>query len=163
MEVSPCKTSRHATSKQKSRFVSGSYRAGTLPKSAERSSRVRTIPKPIASAELPRSILPLRSKTEDEQGTEKMTLERGSLRGFEHDRMVMLFSMMDGATEVSCAVSSSAMDDLERGVRAKPDQRDEQFLRLRDRIEQCASRKFLAREFEGRPPGIILRSIDFRP
>jgi hypothetical protein len=92
-----------------------------------------------------------------------MTLERGSLRGFEHDRMVMLFSMMDGATEVSCAVSSSAMDDLERGVRAKPDQRDEQFLRLRDRIEQCASRKFLAREFEGRPPGIILRSIDFRP
>jgi hypothetical protein len=77
--------------------------------------------------------------------------------------MVMLFSMMDGATEVSCAVSSSAMDDLERGVRAKPDQRDEQFLRLRDRIEQCASRKFLAREFEGRPPGIILRSIDFRP
>jgi hypothetical protein len=71
--------------------------------------------------------------------------------------------MMDGATEVSCAVSSSAMDDLERGVRAKPDQRDEQFLRLRDRIEQCASRKFLAREFEGRPPGIILRSIDFRP
>ena len=92
-----------------------------------------------------------------------MTLERGSLRGFEHDRMVMLFSMMDGATEVSCAVSSSAMDDLERGARAKPDQRDEQFLRLRDRIEQCASRKFLAREFEGRPPGIILRSIDFRP
>jgi hypothetical protein len=77
--------------------------------------------------------------------------------------MVMLFSMMDGATEVSCAVSSSAMDDLERGVRAKPDQRGEQFLRLRDRIEQCASRKFLAREFEGRPPGIILRSIDFRP
>ena len=33
--------------------------------------------------------------------------------------------------------------------------------RLRDRIEQCAYRKFLAREFEGIPPGIILRSIDF--
>jgi hypothetical protein len=33
---------------------------------------------------------------------------------------------------------------------------------LRDRIEQCASRKFLAREFEGAPPGIILRSMDFR-
>jgi hypothetical protein len=54
------------------------------------------------------------------------------------------------------------MDDLERGVRAKPDQRDAQFLRLRDRIEQCASRKFEAREFEGTPPGIILRSLDFR-
>jgi hypothetical protein len=47
-------------------------------------------------------------------------------------------------------------------VKVKPDQRDDQFLRLRDRIEQCASRKFLAREFEGSPQGIILRSIDFR-
>ena len=55
----------------------------------------------------------------------QMTLERGSVKGFEHDRMVMLFSMMDGATEVACAVSSSAMDDLERGPRAKPDQREE--------------------------------------
>ena len=34
--------------------------------------------------------------------------------------------------------------------------------RLRDQIEQCASRKFLAREFEGTPPGIFLRSLDFR-
>lgn len=88
-------------------------------------------------------------------------LTQGSVKGFEHDRMVMLFSMMNGSTEISCAVSSSAMDTLERG-QAKPDQRDAQFLRLRDRIEQCASRKFLAREFEGTPPGIILRSIDFR-
>jgi hypothetical protein len=47
------------------------------------------------------------------------------------------------------------MDDLARGVKAKPDQRDAQFLRLRDRIEQRASRKFEAREFEGTPPGII--------
>ena len=91
-----------------------------------------------------------------------MTLQRGRVRGFEQDRMVMLFSMMDGAKEVDCAVSSSAMDDLERGSRAKPDQREEQFLRLRGRIEQCASRKFYAREFEGKPPGIILRSVDFR-
>jgi hypothetical protein len=91
-----------------------------------------------------------------------MSLERGSIKGFEHDRMVMLFSMMDGGREVSCAVSSSAMDDLERGVKAKPDQRDEQFLRLRDQIEQRTSSKFQAREFEGVPPGIILRSLDFR-
>jgi hypothetical protein len=91
-----------------------------------------------------------------------MTLARGSVKGFDHDRMVMLFSMMDGDKEISCAVSSSAMDDLERGVKARPDQRDEQFLRLRDRIEQCASRKYLALEFEGTPPGIILRSMDFR-
>jgi hypothetical protein len=91
-----------------------------------------------------------------------MTLERGAVKGYEFDRMVMVFSMVDGGREVPCAVSTSAMDDLERGARAKPEQREEQFLRLRDRIEQCASRKFLAREFEGTPPGIILRSIDFR-
>ena len=54
------------------------------------------------------------------------------------------------------------MDDLEHVPRTPPDQREEQFVRLRDRIEQCASRKFLAREFEGTPPGIIVRSIDFR-
>ena len=91
-----------------------------------------------------------------------MTLQTGNVKGFEEDRGVMLFSMMDGSREVACAVSSSAMDDLERGPRAKPDQRAEQFLRLRGQIEQCASRKFHAREFEGTPPGIILRSMDFR-
>jgi hypothetical protein len=92
----------------------------------------------------------------------QMTLQTGRVRGFEQDRGVMLFSMMDGTKEVACAVSSSAMDDLERGLRVKPDQREEQFLRLRSRIEQCVSRKFQAREFEGTPPGIILRSLDFR-
>ena len=91
-----------------------------------------------------------------------MTLERGSVGGYEFNRMVVLFSMMDGAKEIPCAVSTSAMDDMERATRMTPNQREEQFLRLRDRIEQCASRKFQAREFEGTPPGIILRSIDFR-
>jgi len=92
-----------------------------------------------------------------------MTLERGSLGGYEFDRMVVLFSMRDGAREIPCAVSTSAMDDMEHVARTAPNRREERFLRLRDRIEQCASRKFLAKEFEGTPPGIILRSIDFRP
>ncbi|MFL6836913.1 MAG: DUF1488 domain-containing protein [Bradyrhizobium sp.] len=91
-----------------------------------------------------------------------MTLARGSIRGYEFNRMVVLFSMMDGAKEIPCAVSASAMDDIEHVARTAPDQREQQFLRLRDRIEECASRKFLAREFEGNPPGIILRGIDFR-
>jgi len=42
------------------------------------------------------------------------------------------------------------------------DQREKQFLRLRDRIELHASRKFQAGAFEGQPPGIVLRTIDFR-
>lgn len=91
-----------------------------------------------------------------------MTLGRGGIGGYEFDRMVFLFSMTDGNKDVPCAISAAAMDDLEHIARTKPDQREAQFLRLRDRIEQCASRKFLAQEFEGSPPGIILRSIDFR-
>jgi hypothetical protein len=91
-----------------------------------------------------------------------MTLERGSIRGFEFDRMVFLFSMTDGTKDIPCAISTSAMDNLEHVTRTAPKEREEQFLRLRDQIEECASRKFLAREFEGSPPGIILRSIDFR-
>jgi hypothetical protein len=91
-----------------------------------------------------------------------MTLARGNIDGYEFDRMVLKFSMLDGDRAVPCAVSASAMDDLERGVRTPAEKREEQFVRLRDRIEQCAARKYLAREFEGTPPGIILRSIDFR-
>jgi hypothetical protein len=91
-----------------------------------------------------------------------MVLTRGSFVGYEFDRMVVLFSMVDGPREIPCAVSTSAMDDLEKPVRTKTDQREAQFMRLRDRIEERAARKFLAMEFEGTPPGIILRSLDFR-
>jgi hypothetical protein len=91
-----------------------------------------------------------------------MALTRGSFRGYEYDRMVILFSMIDGEKEVPCAISTSALDDLESLARSKPDEREAQFMRLRDRIEERAARKFVAREFEGTPPGIILRSLDFR-
>jgi hypothetical protein len=91
-----------------------------------------------------------------------MTLQRGEIGGYEFDRMVFLFSMTDEGKAVPCAISTSAMDELEHVARTAPGQREEQFLRLRDRIENCASRKFQARELEGTPPGIILRSIDFR-
>jgi len=91
-----------------------------------------------------------------------MTFARGNIRGYDDDRMVLLFSMMDDDREVPCAVSASAMDDLEHVPRTPAHRREEQSARLRDRIEACASRKFQAREFEGTPPGIIVRSIDFR-
>ena len=91
-----------------------------------------------------------------------MALTRGSFRSYEFDRNVIVFSMVDGQREVPCAVSGLAMDDLESLARSKADEREAQFMRLRDRIEACADRKFLAREFEGTPPGIVLRSVDFR-
>jgi hypothetical protein len=92
-----------------------------------------------------------------------MTLKRAGFQRFDDDRMVVLFTMTNAATEVSCAISSAAMDELEGSAGTKPSQREDQFLRLRDRIEECACRKFNAAELEGNPPRIILRSIDFRP
>lgn len=91
-----------------------------------------------------------------------MALTPGEFRSFDYNRMVVLFSMMNDQTEVSCAISTSAMDDLEKNIRTRPEQREEQFIRLRDRIEASAMRKFESSEFEGKPPGIVLRSIDFR-
>ena len=91
-----------------------------------------------------------------------MTLLRGRFLGYEYDRMVVLFSMLDGEREVPCAISTSAMDELEGVVRARAGERETQFMRLRERIEVCADYKYRASEFEGQPPGIILRSIDFR-
>lgn len=91
-----------------------------------------------------------------------MTLQRGGFRRYDEDRMVALFTMTDDSAEIGCAISSEAMDSLDGSKGTKPAAREDQFLRHRDRIEACAARKFSAAEFEGRPPGLILRSIDFR-
>ena len=92
----------------------------------------------------------------------EMTLARGQFVTFDYNRMVVMFTMMDGETDVPCAISTTAMDDLDKTREAKtPAQREEQFLRLRDQIESRAARKFLDVGREGNPPGLILRSIDF--
>jgi hypothetical protein len=91
-----------------------------------------------------------------------MTLTRAGFQGYDYDRMIVLFTMTNVATEVACAISTAAMDKLDGSAGTKPAQREGQFLRLRDKIEECASRKFGAAELEGNPPGVILRSIDFR-
>jgi hypothetical protein len=92
-----------------------------------------------------------------------MALTQGGFQAYDFNRMVVLFTMMNDKTEVPCAISTDAMDRLEGSTRITPEQREQQFLRLRDRIEERASRKFLDVELEGNPPGVILRSIDFRP
>jgi hypothetical protein len=64
--------------------------------------------------------------------------------------MSVQFSMQDGAKEIACAIWTSAMDDLERGPRARPREREEQFTRLRERIEACTGRKCQARSSKAR-------------
>jgi hypothetical protein len=92
-----------------------------------------------------------------------MALTQGDFREYDFNRMVVLFTMKNDQDIVTCAISTDAMDQLEGSSRTPPAQREQQFLRLRDRIEERAARKFSDVELEGNPPGVILRAIDFRP
>jgi Protein of unknown function (DUF1488) len=91
-----------------------------------------------------------------------MALTQGSFQEYDFNRMVVLFTMKNDEANVACAISTDAMDQLEGSSRTPPGQREQQFLRLRDRIEERAARKFDDVELEGNPPGVILRAIDFR-
>ena len=92
-----------------------------------------------------------------------MALIPGKFLTYDFNRMVVLFTMKDDQTDVPCAISTAAMDDLDqtRGAQGAL-QREEQFLRLRGLIEACAARKYLEVAREGNPPGLVLRSVDFR-
>ncbi|MGA9088973.1 MAG: DUF1488 family protein [Bradyrhizobium sp.] len=91
-----------------------------------------------------------------------MALTQGDYRDYDFNRMVVRFTMKNDQAEIACAISTDAMDQLEGSSRTPPDQREQQFLRLRERIEARAARKFSDVELEGNPPGVILRAIDFR-
>ena len=89
-----------------------------------------------------------------------MPLQRGEVQGYDVDRMVIEFTMLNQSKVIMCAISTAAMDDLEgrRGVR--PDQRVDQFMRLRGVIEERASRKFFEEQAQADRP-VVLRSNDF--
>ena len=91
-----------------------------------------------------------------------MALTAGAFGDYDYNRMVVRFTMKNDGLDVTCAISTDAMDQLEGSSRTPPEQREQQFMRLRDRIEERAARKFQDMELEGTPRGIILRSIDFR-
>ena len=91
-----------------------------------------------------------------------MALTQGTFQEYDFNRMVVLFTMKNDQANVACAISTDAMDQLEGSSRTPPSQREQQFMRLRDRIEARAARKFSDVELEGNPPGVILRAIDFR-
>jgi uncharacterized protein DUF1488 len=95
-------------------------------------------------------------------GVSDMALTRGNFGEYDFNRMVVLFTMKNDEASVACAISTDAMDQIEGSSRTPPSQREQQFLRLRDRIEERAARKFSDVELEGNPPGVILRAIDFR-
>jgi Protein of unknown function (DUF1488) len=89
-----------------------------------------------------------------------MPLQRGEVRGYDFDRMVVEFTMRNESKVILCAISTAAMDDLENRRDVKPHQRVDQFMRLREVIEERASRKFFD-EQAGVDRPVVLRSNDF--
>ena len=71
------------------------------------------------------------------------------------DRIVAI-----GINVILCAISTAAMDDLEGRRGVKPEEHVDQFMRLREVIEERVSRKFFEEEFQVDRP-VVLRSNDF--
>jgi Protein of unknown function (DUF1488) len=87
-------------------------------------------------------------------------LQRGEVRGYDFNRMIFEFTLLNDGKVILCAISTAAMDDLEGRGDVKPDQRADQFIRLREVIEERASRKFFEEQVQADRP-VVLRSIDF--
>ena len=89
-----------------------------------------------------------------------MPLQQGEVRGYDFNRSVVEFTMLNQSNVILCAISTAAMDDLEGKRDVKADQRVDQFVRLRDAIEERASRKFFEGPVEAKG-SVVLRSNDF--
>jgi hypothetical protein len=89
-----------------------------------------------------------------------MPLEQGEVQGYDFNRSVVEFTMLNQGKVIRCAISTAAMDDLEGRHDVKPDQRLAQFMRLREVIEERASRKFFEEQAQADRP-VVLRSNDF--
>jgi len=95
-----------------------------------------------------------------QHGEFAMPLERGEVHSYNIDRMVVEFTLVNQRKVILCAISTAAMDDLEGRRDVRPDERVEQFMRLRDVIEERASRKFFEEQGQADRP-VVLRSNDF--
>jgi hypothetical protein len=89
-----------------------------------------------------------------------MPLQRGEVQGYDFDRMTVEFTMLNQGKVIMCAISTAAMDNIEGTRDVRPDQRIDQFMRLRDVFEERASRKFFEEQVQADRP-VVLRSNDF--
>ena len=89
-----------------------------------------------------------------------MPLQQGEVRGYDFNRSVVEFTMLNQDKVILCSISTEAMDDLEGRRDVRPDQRVDQFMRLREVIEERASRKFFEEQAQADRP-VVLRANDF--
>jgi hypothetical protein len=95
-----------------------------------------------------------------DQSESAMPLTFDRTRGHAFRTGTYLFDMRDGDKPVQCGVSDEAMDDAEPWLEVKAHERDAQFERLKDRILECAGRKYFAGELEEAQPQILIRTAD---
>jgi hypothetical protein len=88
-----------------------------------------------------------------------VSLQQGTVEGYDFDRMIVQFTMLDQDKVILCAITTAAMDDLEGVRNVASDQRVEQFMRLRAKIEARTSSKFEEQGSINKP--VVLRSNDF--
>src|ERR1019366_1939875 len=93
-------------------------------------------------------------------GAFAMPLQQGEVRGYDFNRSVVEFTMLNQGKVILCSISTAAMDDLEGGRGVKPYQRVDQFMPLREVIEERASRKFFEEQAQADRP-VVLRANDF--
>ena len=67
-----------------------------------------------------------------------MSLQQGVVESYDFDRMIVHFTMLDRDKVVLCAITTAAMDELEGSRNVGSDQRVDQFMRLRAKIEERA-------------------------
>jgi Protein of unknown function (DUF1488) len=85
-----------------------------------------------------------------------MPLQQGEVRGYDFNRSVVEFTMLNRSNVILCAISTAAMGHLE----GRRDVRPDQFMRLREVIEERASRKFFEEKVQADRP-VVLRANDF--
>ena len=102
----------------------------------------------------------VRSFIGEAYGEFAMPLQRGEVQRYDFNRMVVEFTMLNQGKVILCAISTTALDDLEGRRDVKPDQRIDQFMRLREVIEERASLKFFEEQAQADRP-VVLRSNDF--
>ena len=89
-----------------------------------------------------------------------MPLQQGEVQSYDFNRSVVEFTMLNQGNVILCAISTAAMDGLEGRRDVAADLRVEQFMRLRDVIEERASRRFVENNSRSDQP-VVLRSNDF--
>ena len=89
-----------------------------------------------------------------------MPLHQGEVQGYDSNRMVVEFTMLNQDKVIRCAISTAAMDGLEGRHDVKSQERVGQFQRLREAIEERASRKYFEEQAQADRP-VVLRSNDF--